>query len=213
MFTHRDYHDLRFNLKSESGDVGWTYLENIVTLCMEVKRRNALRKEPVFSEIPEWVFKALPSGSRITSEDNRVAFESGAVLDLDASEMPPVRHYLLSLRDKTLTIRSDDYPSDAFTATFNVKDGSANTGGLKAMFDMLDAKVLAHTHEMAGRFNDHVQRLVANHGFFIHEEQNDFDVPRWVLTHPVYGSEDSFPVPKQGQAIADATIAITAPRR
>ena len=184
-----------------------TFTENASIACMEVKRRNALLKEPVFSEIPEWAFKALPAGTRITSADNRVAFESGAVLDLEAADMPPVRHYMLEMRSNTLTIRSADYPLEAFSASFNVKGGSANVGALKAMFETLDAQVLAHTHEVEERFNEDLRRLMENHGYKIHEEQRDFGKPHWVMTHPIYGTEVNFLAPKKGQAISDETLA------
>lgn len=206
-FHHRDYSDLTIIMPIGGYVVDVAYVKMAVAACMEVKRRNALRKEPVFGEIPDWAFKALPGGTRIKKEDNRVEFESGAVVDLDTAEMPPVRHYMLEMRAGTLSIRSTDYPLEAFSASFHVKEGSATIGGLKAMFDGLDAQVLAHTKEVAARFNDDIKRLVDNHGFTIEVEQRDNNAPRWVMKHPVYDIDFSVRAPKTGQAISDKSLA------
>ncbi len=206
-YTHRDYHDLMFNLQSGSDEVTGKYVKDVVAACLEVKRRNALRKEPVFEPIPEWVWKALPDGTRFTKSDNRVEFEAHAIVDLDATEMGPVQHYLLALRDGKLSIRNSDYPLGDSNVNYTVRDGSANVQGLKSMFEQVEARVVQRVANDSATFKNLHDRLIVNHGYSVAQTNSNIGVPYMVFSHPLYASKLDISTPKKGQAIPEETLA------
>lgn len=201
IFRHRDYKDLRLTVANHSGSVRIDTTRDCCKACLEVKRRNAERRNgEKLDAIPEWVSKSLPGHFAGEVE--------GGVLRVQAKPNGDSRRaYSIRCKKGSLEVTNLNYP-EQFHFTFNIRPGDhAPSSGFCRLFEECDGQVIAHQRERETTFLTSLDRLEKNRGFTLRQDDPAMTgMPLLHIEHKPYHLAFAVPLHETGDTIATESI-------